>query len=149
MAELSKAIKGGRGQDLNDAFGNLEGFAVDGSTLLKTLDEQEIAVRRLIKNTGVVFGAINEREGALRELVVNSNNTFEATASRDAGAGRDLPRLPDLPGRVQGHAGPARALLAPTRGRWSTCSSPRPTTWGRRCATWATWPRTSRACSAT
>ena len=48
--------------------------------------------RRLVKNTGVVFGAINEREGALRELIVNSNNTFEATASRDAGAGRDVPR---------------------------------------------------------
>ena len=83
VAELSKAIKGGRGQDLNDAFGNLEGFAVDGATLLKELDQQEVAVRRLIKNTGVVFGAINEREGALGELVVNSNNTFEATASRD------------------------------------------------------------------
>jgi len=83
VAELSKAAKGGRGQDLNDAFGNLEGFAVDGATLLKTLNEQDIAVRRLIKNTGVVFGAVNERQGALRELVVNSNNTFEATASRD------------------------------------------------------------------
>ncbi len=84
VRELSKAIKGGRSQDLNDAFGNLEGFAVDGSTLLKELDQQEVAVRRLIKNTGVVFGAINEREGALGELVVNANNTFEATASRDA-----------------------------------------------------------------
>ncbi len=83
VAELSKAAKGGRGQDLNDAFGNLEGFAVDGSTLLKTLNEQDVAVRRLIKNTGVVFGAVNERQGALRQLVVNSNNTFEATASRD------------------------------------------------------------------
>ena len=40
-------------------------------------------MRRLIKNTGVVFGAINEREGALGQLIVNSNNTFEATASRD------------------------------------------------------------------
>ena len=84
VKELSGAIKGGRGQDLNDAFGNLEGFAVDGATLLKELDQQEIAVRRVIKNTGVVFGAINEREGALGDLVVNSNNTFEATASRDA-----------------------------------------------------------------
>jgi phospholipid/cholesterol/gamma-HCH transport system substrate-binding protein len=83
VAELSKSIKGGRSEDLNDAFGNLEGFATDGSTLFKTLDEQQIAVSRLIKNTGVVFGAINERDGALRQLVTNSNNTFEATASRD------------------------------------------------------------------
>jgi phospholipid/cholesterol/gamma-HCH transport system substrate-binding protein len=83
VAELNKSIKGGRGEDLNDAFGNLEGFSTDGATLFKTLDEQQIAVRRLVKNTGVVFGAINEREGALRQLIVNSNNTFEATASRD------------------------------------------------------------------
>jgi phospholipid/cholesterol/gamma-HCH transport system substrate-binding protein len=83
VAELRRAIRGGRGEDLNDAFGNLEGFAVDGADLLGVLDEQEIALRRLIRNTGRVFGAINEREGALRELIVNSGNTFEATASRD------------------------------------------------------------------
>ena len=83
MRELAKASRGKSSQALNDAFGNLEGFAVDGAKLLKVLDEQEVAVRRLIKNTGVVFGALNERQGALRELIVNSNNTFEATASRD------------------------------------------------------------------
>jgi len=83
VKELAKATKGGRGQDLNDAFGNLEGFAVDGATLLEELNEQETAVRRLVKNTGLVFGAINERKGALGDLIVNSNETFEATASRD------------------------------------------------------------------
>jgi phospholipid/cholesterol/gamma-HCH transport system substrate-binding protein len=83
MAELATVIKKGRSQDLNDAFGNLAGFSADGARLLQTLDEQDVAVRRLIKNTGVVFAALNERQGALRELIVNSNNTFEATASRD------------------------------------------------------------------
>ena len=83
VGELSKAVDGGRGQDLNDAFGNLEGFSVDGAKLLSKLDEQEVAVRRLIKNTGVVFGALNRREGALRDVIVNSNEAFEATASRD------------------------------------------------------------------
>jgi phospholipid/cholesterol/gamma-HCH transport system substrate-binding protein len=83
MQELARATKGGRGEDLNSAFGNLEGFAVDGAKLLEVLDEQEVAVRRLVRNTGEVFGAINERQGALGELIVNSNNTFEATASRD------------------------------------------------------------------
>jgi phospholipid/cholesterol/gamma-HCH transport system substrate-binding protein len=83
MRELAKASKGESSQHLNDAFGNLEGFAVDGATLLRVLDEQEAAVHRLIKNTGVVFGAINEREGALRGLIEGSHATFEATASRD------------------------------------------------------------------
>jgi phospholipid/cholesterol/gamma-HCH transport system substrate-binding protein len=83
MTELAKVTANGRSQDLNDAFGNLGGFSADGAKLLQTLDEQNVALDRLVKNTGVVFGAINEREGALRQLIVNSNNTFEATASRD------------------------------------------------------------------
>ena len=86
VTELSRAIGPAsprRAQDLNDAFGNFEGFAVDGARLLRVLDDQQTAVRQLIRNTGVVFGAINEREGALRQLIVNSGNTFEATASRD------------------------------------------------------------------
>jgi phospholipid/cholesterol/gamma-HCH transport system substrate-binding protein len=83
MAELSKVVEGGRAQDLNDALGNLSGFAVDGSTLFRVLDQQNRSVRRLVRNTGEVLGAVNEREGALRELVQTANQTFAATASRD------------------------------------------------------------------
>jgi virulence factor Mce-like protein len=84
VKELDGAItRGHRSEDLNDAFGNFEGFAVDGAKLMQVLNEQDLAVHRLIRNTGEVFGAINERRGALRELIVNSKRTFEATASRD------------------------------------------------------------------
>src|SRR3954447_1606894 len=83
IRELAKASRGQASQDLNDAFGNLAPFAVDGSKLFKVLDDQNIAVRGLIKNTGRTFAAINQRQGALRQLIVNSGNTFEATASRD------------------------------------------------------------------
>jgi virulence factor Mce-like protein len=83
VRELDGAIKNGRSQDLSDAFGNFEGFAVDGAKLMQVLDEQDLALHDLIKNTGRVFGAINERRGALRQLIVNSKRTFEATASRD------------------------------------------------------------------
>jgi phospholipid/cholesterol/gamma-HCH transport system substrate-binding protein len=82
VRQLSTAIHG-RSQDLNSSFGNLEGFAVDGATLLRELDDQDVAVQRLVKNTGRVFGAINERDGMLHDLVLNANNTFEATASKD------------------------------------------------------------------
>jgi phospholipid/cholesterol/gamma-HCH transport system substrate-binding protein len=83
VKELSGVIEKGRSQDLNDSLGNFEGFAVDGARLLAKLDEQGVAVRRLVRNTGEVFGAINERLGALRGLIVNSKRTFEATAARD------------------------------------------------------------------
>jgi phospholipid/cholesterol/gamma-HCH transport system substrate-binding protein len=83
IRELAKASGGNASQDLNDAFGNLAPFAVDGAKLLKILDDQNIAVRQLIKNTGRTFAAINQRQGALRQLIVNSGNTFRATASQD------------------------------------------------------------------
>ena len=82
VAELARASDG-RSQDLNSAFGNLEGFAVDGAQLLGELDQQETALRRLVRNTGEVFGAVNEREGALAGLITNANRAFGATASRD------------------------------------------------------------------
>jgi phospholipid/cholesterol/gamma-HCH transport system substrate-binding protein len=76
-------IRGTAPQDLNDSLGNLATFAQDGADVLRVLDEQSVAVRQLIKNTGVVFGALNERKGQLRGLIVNSQRTFSATAAQD------------------------------------------------------------------
>src|SRR3954471_258615 len=83
VQESAYQMKGTAPEDLNDALGNLANFASDGSTLLKVLNEQHVAVRQLVKNTGVVFGALNERKGQLRQLVVNSERTFSATAAQD------------------------------------------------------------------
>ncbi len=83
VEESGLQMKGTAPQDLNDALGNLAGFAQDGATLLDVLNQQHVAVRHLIKNTGVVFGALNERKGQLRQLIVNSERTFSATASQD------------------------------------------------------------------
>jgi virulence factor Mce-like protein len=71
----------GGGQDLNDALGNLSGFATDGADVLGVLDDQGQALSLFIRNTGQVFGALNERNGQLRSLIRNSHRTFEATAS--------------------------------------------------------------------
>jgi ABC-type transporter Mla subunit MlaD len=73
----------GRGQDLNEALGNLAPFAEDTTTVLRILDEDRGDVRRLIRNTGDVFGALTERRGQLRDLITNSNRVFQTTAERD------------------------------------------------------------------
>ena len=83
MRSSALQFKGTAPQDFNDALGNLAGFASDGADVLRVLDEQKVAVRQLVKNTGVVFGALNERRGQLRGLVVNSQRTFSALASQD------------------------------------------------------------------
>jgi virulence factor Mce-like protein len=78
--DMGKAVTG-RGRDLNDAIGNLPAFAADGSDLLKVLDSQSGAVRALVRNGGVVFGALAENEQQLHNLVVNSADVFSATGS--------------------------------------------------------------------
>jgi phospholipid/cholesterol/gamma-HCH transport system substrate-binding protein len=81
VQESAKTVTGTAPQDLNSALGNLAGFAEDGASVLQVLDTQSTVVRRLIKNTGVVFGALNERKGQLRDLIVNSDRTFSALQS--------------------------------------------------------------------
>lgn len=79
--ELAKAVDA-RGTDLNDALGNLPAFADDGTDLLRVLDFQRGAVSRLVKNTGVVFGALNQNQAQLRNLITNSSQVFAATSRR-------------------------------------------------------------------
>jgi virulence factor Mce-like protein len=73
----------GRGQDLNDAFGNLPAFAADASDVLDVLDAQSAGVRRLIRNTGEVFGALTQNERQLHDLITGSQATFGALASQN------------------------------------------------------------------
>ena len=70
MQTQAQAING-RGRDINDALGNLGPFAEDASTAVDILNRQEGAVRRLISNTGVVFGALTERGDQLRGLLLH------------------------------------------------------------------------------
>ncbi len=83
IREIATAIDKGRSEDLSNAIGNLDDFAAAGSRVLKILDDQEPALRRLVKNTGISLNALTERRGQLRELISNANEFFEAVASRD------------------------------------------------------------------
>jgi phospholipid/cholesterol/gamma-HCH transport system substrate-binding protein len=74
----------GRGQDLNDALGNLAPFAEDTTKVLQILNAQKTGVRQLVRNTGEVFTALSERDGQLAGLITNSNRVFATTAARDA-----------------------------------------------------------------
>src|SRR3954452_19406195 len=81
VQESAKTISGTAPKDLNSALGNLAGFAQDGASVLQVRDTQSTAVRRVIKNTGVVFAALNQRKGQLQQLIVNSDRTFSALSA--------------------------------------------------------------------
>ena len=108
----------GRSQDLNFALANLAGFAEDGAGVLRVLDDQRTAVRRLVRNTGVVFGALNERDGQLRQLIENSEATFSATAEQQENLARIFEIFPTFLAesrltlaRLQGFARNTRPLI--------------------------------------
>ena len=95
MQRAGDGDRRGRGEDLNDALGNLDGFVANGARrCCEMLDEQEPALRRLVRNAGVALGALNEREGQLRELVGNANNFFGALASRNDALAETIAILP-------------------------------------------------------
>src|SRR5687768_304793 len=78
--DLGASVEG-RGQDLNDAFGNLPAFVEAGGDLFAELDQQKEALGLLVENTGVVFGALTEREDQLRRLVSAQDDVFTAIAN--------------------------------------------------------------------
>jgi virulence factor Mce-like protein len=93
MQSQAQAIKG-HGRDINDALGNLGPFAEDAGVAVDILNRQQGAVRRLISNTGVVFGALTERGDQLRGLIENSNRVFATTAARDRELQQSFVALP-------------------------------------------------------
>jgi phospholipid/cholesterol/gamma-HCH transport system substrate-binding protein len=91
--DLAEGING-RGQDFNDAIGTLPGFAHDGADILEVLDAQEGAVSRLVRNTGVTFGALTENEQQLSNLITSAGRVFDATASQQDNLAETIRILP-------------------------------------------------------
>jgi ABC-type transporter Mla subunit MlaD len=123
--EGGRAIDG-RGADVNDALGTLPDFLENGTDLLAVLDTDRAALKRLVKNTGVVFGALTQREQQLHNLVVNTRDVFDTTARRNEKLAETFSILPTFldesrktfrrTERFAGHARPVvRLLREPTR----------------------------------
>jgi virulence factor Mce-like protein len=75
---------GTRSQDLSDTLGNLRPFTSETSDLLAVLDSQHSAVRRLVHDSGVVFGALGRRQGELSGLIRSGDQVLSVTARRNA-----------------------------------------------------------------
>lgn len=74
----------GRGQDFNDALGNLAPFATETNDLVEIANRQAPAVRELVRGTGDIFGALSERQDQLTGLIRNGNAVFDTLATRNA-----------------------------------------------------------------
>ena len=98
--DLQRFLKGtarafaGRGEDVNAALGNLSPFAEDAGDLVRVLDSQHRAVRRLISDSGQVFESLGRRQGQLSGLVRALDVLLGATARRNAELAETVRILP-------------------------------------------------------
>ena len=110
MADAAVAFKG-RGIDLNAALGNLDQFAERGDDLLRVLDSQRLAVKKLLADGGATFDAISKQPDQLRGADQQHRGGLlddRRPRHRDP---RDLPGAADLPRRVEADAEPPRRVL--------------------------------------
>ena len=82
VAGLAEAT-GGHASALSDSIGNLRPFTTETTHLLEVLDAQHGAVRRLVHDSGVVFGALGRRQGDLSGLVSAGDRVLSVTARRN------------------------------------------------------------------
>jgi phospholipid/cholesterol/gamma-HCH transport system substrate-binding protein len=85
---------GTHAEDLSNAVGNFRPFSEETTRMLDVLDAQHDSVRRLVHDTGVVFGALGRREGDLAGLIRSGDRVLSVTARRNrdlANAVRILP----------------------------------------------------------
>ena len=88
------ATSGTYASDFNDSLGNAAPFFAGGADVLGTLDRQEVALRRVVRNSGRVFRAVSADDGRLRDLIVGGEATFSALASRDEALAQTFEVLP-------------------------------------------------------
>jgi virulence factor Mce-like protein len=84
----------GRGQDLNDALGNIDPAITELSAVVGVLNEQQGNVQRLINDTGTVLTTVGNRSGDLQSLITAGDQVLSATAARDTQLTQTVNALP-------------------------------------------------------
>lgn len=94
--QSSAAAFEGRGEDINADFASLQPFVESSNKLVSILAQQEGALRKTIKNTGVVFSALAGRDHQLEGLITNGERTFKAAASASEAFAQTWRNLPEF-----------------------------------------------------
>jgi virulence factor Mce-like protein len=84
----------GRGQDLNNAIGNLDPAVTELTAVVGVLNQQQSNVQRVINNLGAVLTTLGNHSADVQSLVRAGDQVFAATASRDAQLQATINALP-------------------------------------------------------
>ncbi len=84
----------GRGQDLNDALGNLDPSITELSAVVGVLNQQSGNVRSLISNSATVLTTLGDRSSQLQSLITAGDQVLSATAARNVALTQTVNALP-------------------------------------------------------
>jgi virulence factor Mce-like protein len=76
-------VADGHAEGLSNALGNLPAFSDDTDRLLTILDEQHGALRRVVRDSGTVLGALGRRQEQLAGLVTAGDRVLRTTSARN------------------------------------------------------------------
>ena len=91
----------GSGQDLNDAFGNLDPATAELSALVGTLDDQQQDVQKLISSSATVLTTLGERGEQLQQLVSAGNAVVSTTGTESRALTGTVDALPGFLAQLQ------------------------------------------------
>jgi phospholipid/cholesterol/gamma-HCH transport system substrate-binding protein len=113
----------GRGEDLNDAIGNLDPTLTELSALVGVLNQQQGNVRSLISNSATVLTTLGDRSADLQSLIEAGDQVLSTTATRNTDLTDTVNALPPFVSQLKttlttlngslGLAKPSLAALEP------------------------------------
>jgi phospholipid/cholesterol/gamma-HCH transport system substrate-binding protein len=83
LAGFERAVRG-RSEDISAALAYAGPFADEGGSLLRVVDEERAAMRRLVRDGGFVLSAVGRRQGELSGLIRAGDRVLATTARRNA-----------------------------------------------------------------
>jgi phospholipid/cholesterol/gamma-HCH transport system substrate-binding protein len=101
----------GRGQDLNDAIGNLDPTFTELAALVGVLNEQQANVRGVIRNSATVLGTLGSRSADLQSLVNAGEQVLSTTAARNSELTATVNAMPPFLASLQTTLGTLQGTL--------------------------------------
>jgi phospholipid/cholesterol/gamma-HCH transport system substrate-binding protein len=91
----------GRGQEINNALGNLDPTVTELAAVVGVLNEQSGNVQSVVRNLGSVLATLGGRSAALQTLVTAGDQVLSATASRNVALTATVDALPPFLARLR------------------------------------------------
>jgi phospholipid/cholesterol/gamma-HCH transport system substrate-binding protein len=107
----------GRGEDLNNAFGNLAPATADLQAIVELLDSERGNVRQLLRAGASVFNTLGQRSADLQTLITAGDQVLSATAARNTALIATVNALPPFEAQLRtslGHVSNTLALAKPS-----------------------------------